>query len=57
MNSLEKIISVVKSITAKEIFRLYLEVKKKLWGGKIWINGYYINIVRLYANEEAIKKY
>ena len=34
MNSPKKIISAVKSITAKEMFRLHPEVKRKLWGGK-----------------------
>ncbi len=57
MNSAKKIISAVKSITAKEIFRLHPEVKSKLWGGKFWTSGYYVNTVGQYTNEEAIKKY
>ena len=57
INSPKKIISVVKSITAKEMFRLHPEVKRKLWGGKFWTSGYYVNTVGQYANEEVIKKY
>ena len=57
INSPKKIISSVKSITAKEIFRLHPEVKRKLWGGKFWTSGYYVNTVGQYANEEVIKKY
>lgn len=57
MNSPKKIIGAVKSITAKEIFRLYPEVKRFLWGGKFWTSGYYVNTVGQYANEEVIKKY
>ena len=57
MNSPKKIISSVKSIIAKEIFRLHPEVKRKLWGGKFWTSGYYVNTVGQYANEEVIKKY
>ena len=57
MNSPKKIISSVKSITAKEIFRLHPEVKSFLWGGKFWTSGYYVNTVGQYANEEVIKKY
>lgn len=56
-NAPKKIISAVKSITAKEIFRLHPEVKQKLWGGKFWTSGYYVNTVGQYANEEVIKKY
>jgi REP element-mobilizing transposase RayT len=52
-----KIIGAVKSITAKEIFRLHPEVKQQLWGGKFWTSGYYVNTVGQYANEEVIKKY
>ena len=57
MYSPKQIISTVKSITAKEIFRKHPEVKKMLWGGKFWTNGYYINTVGQYVNEEVIKKY
>jgi putative transposase len=57
MNSPKKIISTVKSITAKEIFRIHPEVKRFLWGGNFWTRGYYVNTVGQYANEEVIKKY
>lgn len=57
MNSAKKIISAVKSITAKEMFRLHPEVMSKLWGGEFWTSGYYVNTVGQYANEEVIKKY
>jgi putative transposase len=57
MNSPKKIISTVKSITAKEIFRIHPEVKRFLWGGNFWTTGYYVNTVGQYANEEVIKKY
>ncbi|MFT6870131.1 MAG: putative transposase [Polaribacter sp.] len=57
MNSPKKIISTVKSITAKEIFRIHPEVKRFLWGGNFWTTGYYVSTVGQYANEEVIKKY
>ena len=53
----KKIVNTVKSLTAREIFRLHPEVKQYLWGGKFWTSGYYINTVGQYANEEVIKKY
>ena len=53
----KKIIGAVKSITAKEIFRLHPEVKQQLWGGKFWTSGYYVNTVGQYANEDVIRKY
>ncbi|MBN4047194.1 IS200/IS605 family transposase [Olleya sp. AH-315-K02] len=47
----------VKSIVAREVFRLHPEVKEVLWGGQFWSDGYYINTVGQYANEEVIKEY
>jgi putative transposase len=55
-NSPKKIISAVKSITAKEIFTRHSEVKRFLWVGKFWTSGYYFNSAGQYANEEVIKK-
>lgn len=55
--SVKSIVQTVKSITAKELFRLHPEVKEKLWGGSFWTSGYYINTVGQYANEDVILKY
>lgn len=57
MISPKKIVNTIKSITAREIFRLHPEVKRFLWGGKFWAREYYVNTVGQYANEEVIKKY
>jgi len=51
------IVQTIKSITAKEIFRLHPEVKKMLWGGKFWTSGYYANTVGQYGNEKVIRDY
>ena len=52
-----RIVQIVKSSTAKEVFRLHPEVKQKLWGGKFWTSGYYANTVGQYGNEKVIKEY
>ena len=52
-----EIITKVKSITAREIFVRHPEVKKKLWGGEFWSDGYYVSSVGKHGNEEAITKY
>ena len=57
MMSPKSIVQVIKSLTAKELFRLHPEVKQQLWGGQFWTDGYYINTVGQYANEEMIQKY
>jgi len=57
MLSVKEISQTVKSITAKELFRLHPEVKNQLWGGHFWTSGYYVNTVGQYANEETIQRY
>lgn len=52
-----EIVIKVKSITAREVFRLHKEVKKKLWGGEFWTDGYYVSTVGRNAGEEVIKEY
>jgi len=57
MLSVKKIVGTIKSITAKEVFRLHPEVKQKLWGGNLWTSGYYANTVGRYGNKEVIQQY
>jgi len=57
MLSVKAIVQAVKSITAKELFRLHPEVKHQLWGGQFWTEGYYVNTVGQYANEDVIQRH
>ena len=52
-----KVVRIIKSITAREIFKRVPQVKKQLWGGEFWTDGYYIATVGQHANEEAIRYY
>jgi len=55
--SVSKMINMLKSITAKELFKRFPEIKAMLWGGKFWASGFYANTVGQYANEEVIRTY
>jgi putative transposase len=57
MYSPKKIVQIIKSITAHKILISCPEVKKKLWGGEFWTDGYFISTVGQHGNEETIKKY
>jgi len=57
MYSAKKVIQMVKSITAREIFRQKPKVKKELWGGEFWTDGYYVSTVGQKGSEETIRKY
>ena len=52
-----KIIRTIKSITAIKIFKTHPEVKKKLWGGKLWTSGFYVNTVGQYGSLDQVQKY
>ncbi|OKP96967.1 IS200/IS605 family transposase [Paenibacillus sp. P46E] len=52
-----KIIQTIKSITAREIFAKHPEVKKKLWGGEFWSDGYFVNTVSKFGSEATIRNY
>ena len=52
-----KIVRTIKSITAREIFVQLPSVKKELWGGEFWTDGYYINTVSKRGNEDIVRQY
>jgi REP element-mobilizing transposase RayT len=55
--SVTKIVTIIKSVTARQIFRLRPEVKKKLWGGEFWTDGYFTSTVGKHGNENMIGRY
>ena len=52
-----KLVTVIKSITAREIFRLCPHVKTQLWGGEFWSDGYFASSVGRHGDENTIKDY
>jgi len=55
--SVTKIVTMIKSLTAREIFKRCPEVKKKLWGGEFWTDGYFASTVGKHGNENTIGNY
>ena len=52
-----RIVQIFKSITAREIFMRKPSVKKELWGGAFWTNGYYVATVGERGNWDVVEKY
>ena len=52
--SVKKIVQMIKSLTAREIFRRCPHVKKMLWGGEFWSDGYFASTVRKHGDEAMI---
>jgi len=55
--SVTKIVATIKSITAREIFKRCPQVKKQLWGGEFWTDGYFASTVGKHGNEDTITNY
>jgi putative transposase len=55
--SIAKVVGMLKSISAKVIFKEHPEVKKKLWGGELWEDGYFARTVGDKVTAEVIRKY
>ena len=52
-----QIMQVVKSISAREFFKMFPDIKKRyFWGGKLWTQSYYVETIGA-ATEESIRSY
>jgi len=51
------IVKMLKSITAREIFKRHPEIKRLLWGGNLWSSGYFVNTASKFGDESTISKY
>lgn len=52
-----QIMTIIKSLTAKRVFAECPQVKKMLWGGEFWPDGYYVATVSEHGNEKVIANY
>ena len=57
MYSVTKLVRMIKSITAREVFRCCPKVKKQLWGGEFWTDGYFASTVGKHGDERLIGEY
>ena len=52
-----KVMQVIKSISAREFFKLRPEIRRKyFWGGKLWTQSYFVETIGN-ANEDIIRAY
>ena len=55
--SVTKVVTMIKSLTAREVFKRCPQVKKQLWGGEFWTDGYFASTVGKHGNEDMIGTY
>ena len=52
-----QIVTMIKSMTARMVFKINPEVKQKLWGGEFWSDGYWMVTVSQNGTEKVIREY
>ena len=52
-----RVAQIMKSISAKEIYKRFPELRKKMWSGAIWGEGYFVRSVGDVVTSEVIRKY
>ena len=50
-------IRLIKSITSRLLFQKFPEIKRQLWGGELWSDGYYIGTVSVRGDKVVIEDY
>jgi len=52
-----QVIRLIKSITSRILFSEFPEIKRQLWGGEFWSDGYYIGTVSGRGDKVVIEDY
>ena len=52
-----RIVQILKSISARELFRQFPRLRKQLWGGKLWSRGYFVRAVGDEVTGDEIRRY
>lgn len=55
--SIGEVVRKIKSITARELFKALPQIKKELWGGEFWSDGYYVATVGTGASWSVVERY
>ncbi|MCK4356027.1 IS200/IS605 family transposase, partial [Candidatus Bipolaricaulota bacterium] len=52
-----QLVRVIKSITARELFKRFPKLRKELWGGEFWADGYYVATVGERGGWDIVERY
>ena len=55
--SIGEVVRKFKSLTARELFKRFIWLRKELWGGEFWSDGYYVATVGEGGNWKVVEKY
>ena len=57
VNSVTRLVTMIKSITARKLLELLPTLKDELWGASFWSSGFYASTIGKHGNEHTISKY
>jgi len=52
-----QVVQIMKSRSAQEIFRKFPQLRKQLWAGELWSDGYFVRSVGDQVTAEVIRRY
>ena len=52
-----RVVQIMKSISAKELYKRYPEMREKMWSGAIWGEGYFVRSVGDVVTSDVIRRY
>ena len=52
-----RVVGMFKSITARELFKQFPLLKKQLWGGEFWSDGFYLATVSEQGDWKTVERY
>jgi putative transposase len=52
-----QVVQIMKSISAREVFAAFPQLRKQLWAGKFWGAGYFVRSVGDAVTAEVIRNY
>ena len=55
--AISQVVGRLKSLSARAVFKEFSWVKRKLWGGELWEDGYFVRTVGDKVTAEVIRKY
>ncbi len=55
--SIGEVVRIIKSVSARELFREFPRLKKRLWAGQLWEDGYFARTVGDRMTRQIIEKY
>jgi len=51
------VVGMFKSVTARQLFKLFPDIRKDLWGGEFWSDGYYLATVGTRGDWSTVERY